>query len=122
MSSPYLDPDMHHKICKKMAQLTRVIHNMNTRNVQNNILMKETIRDYENEIDRIVTECNSIILKTKALYEKNNKADEAKDRVRKLESDLAEDKKKCRKEFEALKLKVEEREKKSAGDMEVPTV
>ena len=119
MASQPLDGEMLHKICKKMAQLTRVIHNMNTRNEQNKVLLKETVREYETEIDRVVNECNALVKKANASAEKNNKAEEAKDKVKKLEADLETEKKKCRKEFEALKVRVEEREKKSATDLEV---
>ena len=119
MASPYLDADMHHKICKKMAQLTRVIHKMNMINEQNEVLLNETVKDYENEIERIVTECNGLLVKTKALAEKSSKADEIKDKVKKLEADIETEKKRSKRDFDALKAKVEERDKKAAGDLEV---
>ena len=118
-NSPYLDADMHHKICKKMAQLTRVIHEMNSQNLQCNLMLKDTIKEYENEIDRVVTECNALITKTKQAAEKNAKKEDIKDKIKKLESDLDAEKKKSKKEFEALKAKVEDRERKGASDTEV---
>jgi predicted proteasome-type protease len=117
--SAYKDAEMHHRICKKMAQLTRVIHNMNTRNVQNAVLLKDVVRDYEAEVDRVVADCNGLLAKAKAVAEKNARQDELKDKLKKVEADLDAEKKKARKEFEALKAKVEDREKKGNSELEV---
>lgn len=119
--SAYRDGEMHHRICKKMAQLTRVIHSMNTRNVQNAVLLKDVVRDYEAEVDRVVAECNGLLAKAKAMAEKNAKQDDLRDKVKKAEADLEAEKKKARKEFETLKARVEEREKKGNSDLEVDT-
>lgn len=119
MSSPYIDPEMHHKICKKMAQLTRVIHKMNTKNIENGVLVKDMVQSYEMELDRVVNECNSIVSQVKTQADKHSKAEEVKEKVRRIENQLEDDKRRTRKEFEQLKTRVEEREKKSSSDLEV---
>lgn len=117
--SAYKDGEMHHRICKKMAQLTRVIHNMNTRNVQNAVLLKDVVKDYEAEIDRCVADCNGLLAKAKAVAEKNAKQEDVKEKVKKVEAELEAEKKRAKKEFEALKARVEEREKKGNSELEV---
>lgn len=59
------NPELHKKICKKMAQLTRVIYQMNTRNDENDLTLKQFISAYEKEMDDIVDESNKIITKYK---------------------------------------------------------
>lgn len=104
-----------------MAQLTRVIHNMNTRNIQNAVLLKDVVKDYEHEIDRVTNDCNALLTKAKMIAEKQSRNDDVKEKVKKLESDIEGEKRKAKKEFDMLKAKVEEREKKSSSDLEVGT-
>lgn len=117
--SAYVDAEMHHRICKKMAQLTRVIHNMNTRNIQNAVLLKDVVKDYEHEIDRIANDCNALLTKAKMIAEKQSRNDDVKDKVKKIEADIDSEKRKAKKEFEMLKSKVDDRDKKASGDLEV---
>lgn len=46
--------ELHHKMCKKVAQLTRVIFYLNTKNddYENNI--KAVVNAYENELDNSI--------------------------------------------------------------------
>lgn len=102
-----------------MAQLTRVIHNMNTRNIQNAVLLKDVVKDYEHEIDRITNDCNALLTKAKMIAEKQSRNDDVKDKVKKIEADIESEKRKAKKEFEMLKSKVDDRDKKASGDLEV---
>lgn len=119
MSSVYNDPEMHHKICKKMAQLTRVIYQMNTRNDENDFVTKTRIQAYEDELTRVVQECNTIIAKYKSELENNNQKEEIKKKLRKLEDKVMVDKEQSRKEYMNLKGKFDDREKKISADFEV---
>ena len=118
MNSSYSDPELHKKICKKMAQLTRVIYQMNTRNDENELTLKQFISAYEKEMDTIVEESNGIISKFKTQLEKSNKQSDFEQEIRKMADQVQREKDQSKKEFEALKRKVEDREKKISADYE----
>jgi hypothetical protein len=46
-------PDLHHKMCKKVARLTRVIFILNTKNDENDVNVKVMKKAYENELNKI---------------------------------------------------------------------
>jgi hypothetical protein len=119
MNSGYSDPELHKKICKKMAQLTRVIYQMNTRNDENDLTLKQFITAYEKEMDTLVEEANTVIGKFKVQLEKSNKQDELEATVQKISDQVQKDKDSARREFSTLKQKVDEREKKMSHDYEV---
>lgn len=47
-------PDLHHKMSKKIAQLTRVIFYLNSKNDENDHNIKNIVKCYENEMDKMV--------------------------------------------------------------------
>lgn len=122
MSSGYTDPELHKKICKKMAQLTRVIYQMNTRNDENDLTLKQFIAAYEKEMDLLVDESNNIISKYKIQLEKSNKQDELEQEIKKITDEVTRQKDISKKEFNNLKNKVEDREKKLSQDYETKLV
>lgn len=119
MNSSYNDPDLHKKICKKMAQQTRVIYQMNTRNDENDLTQKQFVNAYEREMDQIVEDCNDIITQYKTQLERSNKQDEQEQEIKKISDRVQKEKDASKKEFTQLKNKVEEREKKISQDYEV---
>ena len=46
-------PDFHHKMSKKIAQLTKVIYNLNTKNDDHEFQLKSLADTYENEIEEV---------------------------------------------------------------------
>jgi hypothetical protein len=48
--------ELHHKMCKKVAQLTRVIFYLNTKNDEYESNLKAVVNAYENELDNTVKE------------------------------------------------------------------
>ncbi len=48
---------LHHKMSKKVAQLTKVIYLLNTRNDENEWEMQRVEEAYEKELDACVKEC-----------------------------------------------------------------
>lgn len=119
MSSVYNDADMHHKICKKMAQLTRVIYQMNTRNDENDLVSKMRVQAYEDELTKVVQDCNTIIGKYKSELENNNQQEEIKKKLRKLEDKVFTEKEKAKTDYTNLKGKFDDREKRVSADYEV---
>lgn len=67
-----------------MAQLTRVIYQMNTRNDENEMIAEARVRLYEDEISRIVKECNQIVSKFQQEIENAKKNDKMKEELAKL--------------------------------------
>ena len=48
-----LFPDLHHKMSKKIAQLTKVIYHLNSKNEENNDDLTSLADAYETEIDGV---------------------------------------------------------------------
>jgi hypothetical protein len=63
-------PDAHHKMSKKIAQLTKVIFHLHTEKEENGLFNTALSNAYEKEIDGIVKEANNIISKHKQTIEK----------------------------------------------------
>lgn len=57
--------EMHTKICKKIAQLTKVIYTLNSRAEEQDVMMQKLKESHENDIKRIILECKSKVLKFK---------------------------------------------------------
>lgn len=50
--------ELHHKMCKKVAQLTKVIFYLNTKNDEYESNLKAVVNAYESELDNTVKEVN----------------------------------------------------------------
>lgn len=61
-----LFPDLHHKMSKKIAQLTKVIYHLNSKNEEHTDDLTSLADAYETEIDGVRPHCS--ILKFPALY------------------------------------------------------
>jgi len=48
--------ELHHRLCKKIAQLTKVIFFLNTKNDEYESNLKAVVVAYESEMDQIVKE------------------------------------------------------------------
>lgn len=46
-------PDLHHKMSKKIAQLTKVIYHLNTKNDDHDLELKNLADTYESEIEEV---------------------------------------------------------------------
>jgi len=71
-------PDLHNIMSKKVAQLTKVIFHLNSRNDENDLTMQNVIACYENQMGEIVAAANGMIQKAQA-------ANNSKDVVKELE-------------------------------------
>jgi len=47
-------PDFHHKMSKKIAQLTKVIYQLNTKNDDHTFQIQQLSNTYENEIEEVI--------------------------------------------------------------------
>ena len=51
-------PDLHHKMSKKVARLTRVIFILNTKNDEQVLTMRIMKKAYENELTKVCSKAN----------------------------------------------------------------
>jgi hypothetical protein len=54
-------PDLHHKMCKKVARLTRVIFILNTKNDEQSLNIKIMRNSYEFELSKVLKRAKSKI-------------------------------------------------------------
>jgi uncharacterized protein Yka (UPF0111/DUF47 family) len=52
-------PDLHHKMSKKVAQLTKVIYHLNAKNEEHDLELNQLADQYENEIDTIMKDASA---------------------------------------------------------------
>ena len=104
-------PDLHHKMSKKIAQLTRVIFYLNSKNDENDYNMKNVIKCYEQEIDNVVQQANDIVKKYKDSADKSNVIDEIEKNYQKFLQKVESERASSVTEFQTFKKRMEDREK-----------
>ena len=57
--------DVHHKMSKKVAQLTKVIFHLHSKNEENSQYQSALVSAYEREIDTILSQANTMINRQK---------------------------------------------------------
>ena len=105
-----LTPELHSKLSKKVAQLTKVIYHLNTRNEDSDAKLQQVQADYEAEIASLLEESNKKITAAKDEGGGQKKAIIAMEKqVAELEKTYAAEKAKALKELEAYKAKLKVR-------------
>lgn len=107
-------PDMHHKMSKKIAQLTKVIYHLNTKNEDHTSEMDELKANHAKEIQSIVTDTQAKISKLKELIEIKQAANSSQDEllIKKYEAEKV----KAKEDFQNYRLKMQEREQKISNE------
>ena len=77
--------DVHHKMSKKIAQLTKVIFHLHSKNEENVLYQNSISGAYEKEIEIILREANTIVGKQKDALEKQKEASNFKAQMREVE-------------------------------------
>jgi hypothetical protein len=65
-----MDNEVYERMCKKIAQLTRVIFVLNTKNDENDSLIESIVEAYEKEIESLTKEASTVINTMKKNVEK----------------------------------------------------
>lgn len=105
-----LTPELHSKLSKKVAQLTKVIYHLNTRNEDSDAKLQQVQADYEAEIASLLEESNKKITAAKDEGGGQKKAIIAMEKqVAELEKTYAAEKAKALKELEAYSAKLKVR-------------
>lgn len=81
-------PDLHHKMCKKVAQLTKVIFYLNTKNDDYERSLSATVSSYEQALDANIKDANLIITKYKEQVDKLQKNEQSEQEILKLKQSL----------------------------------
>ena len=76
-----LTEETHHKMSKKIAQLTKVIFHLHMKNEENGLMHTCIKNAYEKEIETLLTQANSVILKQKESLQKALEAQNVKERI-----------------------------------------
>ncbi len=77
--------DTHHKMSKKIAQLTKVIFHLHSKNEENGQYQNSVAGAYEKEIEIILKEANNIINRQKDAIEKQKEGGNMKQMIKELE-------------------------------------
>ena len=102
MDANRLTPDLHSKLCKKVAQLTKVIYHLNTRNEDAEGRLQLLQDDYEAEIESLLQDASAKV--AAASEENGGKAAAAlAEKVEALEKSYAAEKKKSLEQLESYK-------------------
>lgn len=103
-------PDIHHKMSKKIAQLTKVIFHLNTQNDEHEQYQQALSSVYEREIDQIVSQANSIINRQKEVLDKYRQAGDPQMVITGIQKQFEEAKTRAQTELAIIRRKAEERE------------
>eukprot|EP00831_Metopus_contortus_P070651 TRINITY_DN6446_c0_g1_i3.p2 TRINITY_DN6446_c0_g1~~TRINITY_DN6446_c0_g1_i3.p2 ORF type:complete len:142 (-),score=46.24 TRINITY_DN6446_c0_g1_i3:177-602(-) len=110
--------DSHHKMSKKIAQLTKVIFHLHTRNEENEELMKALRKAYEREIDGIVRDANAIVLKQKEALQAQKDAGDITAKLKEQQERHESDKKAAYQEIERYKQAISDKESRAISEKE----
>lgn len=111
-------PDLHHKMSKKIAQLTKVIFHLNTKNDENEHNLRNVISAYEQEMDTVVDNANRIIQRYKDSADKSSAMDEMELEFKQFKDRIEHEKTQSVMEFNNFKRKLEEKDKGGQRDAE----
>jgi len=75
------DVEAYERMCKKLAQLTRVVFILNTKNDENDAIVESVISAYEMELDNITKEANQVINQLKKNIEKLRDSNNIEDKL-----------------------------------------
>lgn len=102
--------DTHHKMSKKIAQLTKVIFHLHSKNEENSQYQNSLVGAYEKEIETILREANNVINRQKDAIEKAKEGGNLKEKMKELEDRHTQEKKESQKQFDEYKNRVKDRE------------
>ena len=94
-----MNEETHHKMSKKIAQLTKVIFHLHSKNEENSTLHTAIQNAYEKEIETLLNSSNTIITRQKEALTHAQEGDAWKGKIRQLEQNHVEEKKESLEQF-----------------------
>jgi len=107
-------PDLHHKMSKKIAQLTKVIYHLNTKNEDHQSELDVLNSNHQLEIQQILRDAASRIGKFKEVIESKQSSMNQDAKIEKLQKKHEAEKQTAIQEFNNFKAKMNERDQKIA--------
>lgn len=77
--------ETHHKMSKKIAQLTKVIFQLHSKNEENNLAQQAIGSCHEKEMEIVLRQANEIILKQKDEIAKLKDGKDLKEKIKSIE-------------------------------------
>jgi DNA repair exonuclease SbcCD ATPase subunit len=111
-------PDLHLKMSKKIAQLTKVIYHLNTRNDDHHQDITALNKTHENEIEEILKDASNKLNRFKQQLDDKKKQGDVAKKLDVLKEQHQKEKTDALAEFAAYKKKVKERELKLQCEFE----
>jgi len=81
-----ISEETHHKMSKKIAQLTKVIFHLHSKNEENNNTTTAHNNAYEKEIEQLLVAANTVIAKQKDALKQAQDGSNWKDKIAAIES------------------------------------
>lgn len=94
-----LSEETHHKMSKKIAQLTKVIFHLHSKNEENSVIQTAHNNAYEKEIETLLVAANQVIQKQKTELQKAQDGASWKDKISQLEQQHLAEKQETQKAF-----------------------
>jgi predicted nucleic acid-binding Zn-ribbon protein len=111
-------PDLHHKMSKKIAQLTKVIYHLNTKNEDNQSMIEAISQQHQIELDMVAKEAMTRMASTKELAEMKQKMMATASQMERLQKKHADEKAKTINDFEKFKKLAKDQEEKYTTEFE----
>lgn len=111
-------PDLHHKMSKKIAQLTKVIYHLNTKNEDHNSELENLAANNQLELQQVVRDAMQRFAKLKESIDAKQQQVNVEAAIAALQKKYAADKDGAQKDFQAYKIKVAEREQRLTIDVQ----
>ena len=105
-----ISKDTHHKMSKKIAQLTKVIFHLHSKNEENSQYHQALVNAYEKEIETILRDANTVVNRQKDALDRVKEQNSVKDKIKEIEEKHDKEKKETQKQFEEYKQKVQNKE------------
>ena len=94
-----MNEETHHKMSKKIAQLTKVIFHLHSKNEENSTMNTAIQNAYEKEIETLLNSANGVISRQKDALTHAQEGDAWKAKIRSLENQHVEEKKESLEQF-----------------------
>lgn len=82
--------EIHNRMSKKIAQLTKVIYHLHTKNEENKSFSNALTKAHDKEIENILKDANRIVGKYKDALEKSKDQADVKEKFNELERDKSD--------------------------------
>jgi len=111
-----MNEETHHKMSKKIAQLTKVIFHLHSKNEENNSMQTAIQNAYEKEIETLLTSSNSIITRQKDALTRAQEGEAWKQKIRSLEQQHLDEKRESLEQFQEYKKRLLAKEQQLEGE------